>query len=112
VEQKRDKRMEKREKKEKKERIVEEYLEGGVTLRELGRRYETSHVNIQRWIKEYKSERSLLERGYGKKEVAEIKRLRRELEDVRLANELLRAMIDIAEEEMGIDIRKKRGAKR
>ena len=39
-------------------------------------------------------------------------RLRKELEDARLKNELLNAMIDIAEGQMGIDIRKKRGARR
>jgi hypothetical protein len=49
---------------------------------------------------------------YTGEQVAEIKRLRKELEDAKLKNELLVAMIDIAEEQMGIDIRKKRGAKR
>lgn len=96
----------------KKELIVEEYLKGEESLRELGRRYGIHHVKIHRWVKEYGSERSLAEAGYTKEEAGEIKRLRRELEDARLRNELLTAMIDIAEEEMGIDIRKKRGAKR
>ena len=100
-----DKRMEK-------ERIVEEYLKGEVSLRELGRRYGIDHVSLHRWVKEYRSERNLAEAGYTKEEAEEIKRLRRELEEAKLRNELLVAMIDIAEEEMGIDIRKKRGARR
>ena len=41
---------------------------------------------------------------------AEIKRLRRELEDARLHNKLLTTMIDIAEEDLGVDIRKKHGS--
>ena len=41
----------------------------------------------------------------------EVRELQRELEEARLYNKLLNTMIDIAEEQMGIDIRKKRGAK-
>lgn len=99
-------------KKMEKKRIVEEYLNGGVSLREMGRRYGIDHVSLHRWVNEYRGERSLAEEGYTKEEAGEIKRLRKELEDAKLRNELLVAMIDIAEEEMGIDIRKKRGARR
>lgn len=95
-----------------KELIVEEYLKGDVSLREVGRRYGVDHVSLHRWVKEHRNERSLTEAGYTKEEAGEIKRLRKELEDARLTNELLVAMIDIAEEQMGIDIRKKRGARR
>lgn len=95
-----------------KELIVEEYLKGEVSLRELGRRYGVNHLKIHRWVKEHRSERFRADAGYTKEEAGEIKRLRRELEDARLTNELLTAMIDIAEEQMGIDIRKKRGARR
>jgi len=38
--------------------------------------------------------------------------LRKELEKTRLENKLLKAMIEIAEEQLGVDIRKKRGARR
>ena len=43
---------------------------------------------------------------------AEIKRLRRELYKKQLHTELLNAMIDIAKDELGIDLRKKHGLKR
>jgi transposase-like protein len=99
-----------------KNELVAEYLKGGISLRKLARKYGVNHRQIHRWVKE------LGERGGGSsaakdvrytgEQVAEIKRLRKELEDARLKNELLVAMIDIAEEQMGIDIRKKRGAKR
>lgn len=42
----------------------------------------------------------------------EIKRLRRELDEARLYGRLMDAMIEIAEEEFEIPIRKKSGAKR
>jgi transposase len=43
---------------------------------------------------------------------AEVRQLRKELEEARLYNKLLNAMIDIAEEQFEIPIRKKPGAKR
>jgi hypothetical protein len=42
----------------------------------------------------------------------DVRRLRKELEEARLYNKLLNAMIDIAEEQFDIPIRKKPGAKR
>lgn len=45
-------------------------------------------------------------------QAAEIRKLREELRRERLHTELLNAMIDIAEEQFEIPIRKKRGARR
>ena len=42
----------------------------------------------------------------------DVRRLQKELEEARLYNKLLNAMIDIAEEQFEIPIRKKPGAKR
>jgi UDP-glucose 6-dehydrogenase len=42
----------------------------------------------------------------------DVKRLQKELEEARLYNRLLNAMIDIAEEQFRVPIRKKPGAKR
>lgn len=97
-----------------KEAILAEYLTGEVSLRKLGCKHGVNHRVIHRWVKEFQTEGSRVERDkrYTKEQVAEIKRLRKELEDARLKNELLTAMIDIAEEQMGIEIRKKRGARR
>jgi hypothetical protein len=73
------------------------------------------------WVKEHRSgkgpEREAIERvaaglAEGREELpGEVKELRRELEEARLYNKLLNTMIDIAEEQMGIPIRKKHGAK-
>lgn len=94
--------------------VVAEYLKGGISLRKLARKYGVNHRQIHRWVKEMGEGGvpAAKDARYTGEQVAEIKRLRRELEDAKLKNELLVAMIDIAEEQMGIDIRKKRGAKR
>lgn len=98
-----------------KEAILGEYLKGDVSLRGLARKYGVDHRMIHRWVKEFRDEGkgSPVEKDvrYTRDQVAEIVRLRKELEDARLKNELLNAMIDIAEEQMGVEIRKKRGAR-
>ena len=106
-----------------KETIVAEYLGGGISLREMEAKYGINHRTIHRWVKEHRAgngpEREAAERvgarlAAGEKDVSptEIKRLRRELEEARLYNKLLNTMIDIAEEQVGVVIRKKHGAKR
>jgi transposase-like protein len=103
--------------------VVREYGRGGVTLRELSARYGVGRTTIHRWVKEAEAaggmEELVRQELTGEMSVkqkrelpADVKRLRKELEEARLYNELLNAMIDIAEGEMGIEIRKKPGAKR
>ena len=101
--------------------VVEEYLAGGVSLRELGVKWGVKTSTLHRWVKKHEAgekEGEVKELAARRWEIAErsgvpaeLKRLRRELEEERLRNELLNTMIDIAEDQMGIDIRKKRGAK-
>ncbi len=103
------------------ESAVAEYLAGGVSYRELERRYGVSSSTLNSWVKAYKSgkgpEREAIERvarelGSEREDLPrEVLELRRELEEARLYNKLLNTMIDIAEDQMGIQIRKKRGAK-
>ena len=98
------------EKVKKKEQIVEEYLSGGVTYRELGALYGVSKSTLQRWGEGAGGEDKKADKKKEKDASDEVKRLRRELDEALLYNELLNTMIDIAEEEMGVKIRKKRGA--
>ena len=98
---------------------VEAYLRGGVTLRELEVRYKVPHSTIHRWVKEFESGltaeqlKASMTRRKGQGELpVEVRELQRRLEEERLRNELLNTMIDIAEDQLGVDIRKKRGAKR
>ena len=107
----------------KKREVVEEYLRGGVTLRELEAKSGVPRQTIHRWVKraeaglgldeqETAKERRKLVAKQSEELPGDVQRLQKELEEARLYNELLNAMIDIAEERMGISIRKKRGAKR
>lgn len=97
---------------------VEAYLRGGVTLRELEARYKVPHSTIHRWVKEFESGltaeqlRASMERRTKQGELpVEVRELQRQLAEERLYNELLNTMIDIAEDQLGVDIRKKSGAK-
>lgn len=106
---------------EEREKVVEEYLRGGISLRELGEEYGIDFRTIHRWVKE--AERDLepeaREKLKGRRSLAikvrelpsDVKQLRKELYEAQLKNELLNAMIEIAEDRFGIDIRKKRGAR-
>lgn len=93
-------------------------MAGDKTYRDLEARYGYSAPTIFRWVKEAervgKEKRLTREdllgvRVEGEDAAAEIRRLKAELEKAELHNKLLNAMIDIAEEDMGVDIRKKRG---
>ena len=105
----------------KKKEVVEEYLRGGVSLRELEGKYGINFRTIHRWVKEAEADFEPGERSRGKERrelavkqselPAEVRELQKELEKARLKNELLTVMIEIAEEQFGIDIRKKSGAK-
>lgn len=88
-------------------------------MRELEVRYKVPHSTIHRWVKEFESGLTTeqlkvsMERRSKQGELpTDVRELQRQLEEARLKNELLNTMIDIAEDQLGIDIRKKRGAKR
>src|SRR5687768_12641346 len=92
--------------------VVAEYLSGGTSYLELGRRYGIGTSTVHRWVKEHKSgkgpEQEASERVAGVLETREaslpedVGRLKRELREARLHAKLLEAMIDIAEEQTGI----------
>lgn len=106
------------------EEIVSEYLRGDASYRDMEARYGISSSTLQRWVKA--AGRSGAQGGVsggGREEdpgvegdtaenlAAEVKRLRGELHRSELHVKLLNAMIDIAEEELEVPIRKKRGAR-
>ena len=99
----------------KRKEAVEEYLKGGISLRELSAKHGIGAATIHRWVKAYESGGGIgarrMRAEVKKAMPKDVKRLERELYEVRLHNKLLETMIDIAENDLGIPIRKKSGAK-
>ena len=106
-----------------KEQIINEYLIGGISFRSLAKKYGISRSTINRRVLEYqgficmrkspKESITFLEMNKEPREVlpTEIIELQKQLEQERLHNKLLIALIDIAEQELKIPIRKKYGTK-
>jgi|SRR5665647_147724 len=106
-----------------KEEIINEYLVGGISFRALGKKHGFSRSTINHWVLQHQGftlTRKSPKEGITLPEMnqeprvvspAEIIELQRQLEQERLQNKLLTAMIDIAEEELKIPIRKKYGTR-
>lgn len=105
-----------------KEAIIAEYLAGGTSYRKLSAKYGIKHQWIHNWVQAYQGRsRKKIKVNHlngqtgrthkTKPDSSEIKKLQKELIKAELHNKLLNAMIDIAEEQLGVPIRKKSGAK-
>lgn len=101
-----------------KEQVIIEYLAGGTTTRRLASKSGYSRATISRWvIKEKKemSKRELLKTSQsltGLQEMpTDVKELQRALREAELKICLLEAMIEVADEQFGTDIRKKAGTR-
>jgi hypothetical protein len=104
-----------------KEAIISEYLQGGTSYRLLGSKYGYTHQRIHNWVTNFIGKKVVKKTKALKKEVVssveeelpkEIKLLQEELRKAKLYNKLLNNIIDIAEDQLKIDIRKKSGTKR
>ena len=104
-----------------KEAIIAEYLKGGISYRELSAKHGIKHQTIHKWVQEFQGIKRIRKPSIKKFSVAitadetpvpsEVKQLQRELHKAQLHNKLLNAMINIAEEQLHIKIRKKSGAR-
>ena len=101
-----------------KEAIVAEYLIGDLSLRMLAAKHGVNFRNIHRWVQQYRGKHSTVAKKKKSKKVKakpdpqEVRQLKEELRKAQLLNELLNEMIDIAESDHGLSIRKKSGTKR
>jgi transposase-like protein len=110
--------------------IVSEYLKGGISYRGLHVKHGYGLGTLHRWVHEYmqgkeykaaakdavvfKQVREVLseeEIGMDEAMPSDIKTLQAELRKSRLHNKLLNEMLNIAEEELNVPIRKKHGAR-
>jgi transposase len=100
-----------------KEAIITEYLTEEISFRELGRKYGINFRKIHLWVMEYQGKKYNSATNPKKEETddtalpQDVKQLQAELRRMQLQNKLLNAMIDIAEEQLKIDIRKKSGTR-
>jgi transposase len=103
---------------EKREQIIAEYLTGGITYRRLGEKHGIDFRTINSWVMKYKGKernrhtKIVVEKSALESVPADVAQLQKELKTALLQTKLLNAMIDIAEKELKIDIRKKSGTKR
>lgn len=111
----------KREEVNMKERVIAEYLAGDTTYRKLEGKYGIGRATICRWVEAVEGRSRVRKKSVPVRlrlsdEVEgvpeDVRQLEVELRKSRLENKLLKAMIEIAEEQLGIEIRKKSGARR
>ena len=106
--------------------IIEEYMNSGESMESFQGKYGMGHCTLSRWMAKFglsntsqiqfnemtkvverSPEKSLRERTLE----AKIAQLEKKLKEEQLKSMAYSTMIDVAEEELGIDIRKKSGAK-
>lgn len=102
---------------EKKEAIIAEYLLEKSTYRALGEKHGIDFRIIHSWVVKFRGKpeasMKIKTKPLALPEVpTEVIQLREELRKEKLRTELLNAMIDIAEKDLKINIRKKSGTKR
>ena len=103
-----------------KESIISEYLLGETSYRNLAKKYNIDFRIIHSWVRKFQG--NPVSKGKSQKPIknseqqehlpTDVKVLQEELRKTKLHNKLLNAIIDIAEEQLKIDIRKKSGTKR
>ena len=101
------------------EAIIAEYLLGDSTYRKLGTKHGVDFRVIHHWVSKFQGKevkkvkpKSKLNQEVPQEELpTDVKQLQEELRKAKLHNKLLNAIIDIAEEQLKIDIRKKSGTK-
>jgi len=96
--------------KNKQERIIHDHLVNGISFRNLALKYGISSSRAHRIVKSHKSTDK--EKPVQEELPEDVATLRALLRKERLKNELLNNIIDIADRELGTNIRKKSGARR
>ena len=89
--------------------IISEYLTGNSTFLQLEQKYGVAARTIQSWVRSFRLKNPVAtQRSNG---TDDVKKLKKQLEDAQLKNELLEEMLRLSEQQTGIDLRKKFGAR-
>lgn len=103
-----------------KESIIAEKLTTKISYRAIGTKYNLKFQTVHQWVQEYqgkmrnhKSEKKVKPKALTSVDQlpTDVKQLQEELRKARLLNEILNEVINVAEEELKIPIRKKFGTK-
>ena len=109
---------------DKKQEIIAEYLMGNAGYRVLAQKHKVSRSAIHQWVSDFQGKPRSESKAYKGVDLplmkqedthqnlpTEVLALQKELARERLRNKLLTAIIEVAEEELKIPIRKKYGTK-
>ena len=106
--------------------MIQEYLTTNISMNQMTKKYHIGHTTIPKWMRIFgipmpnkASAQNIMSQDNIEKEKpvsnetleARLKELQAELDREKLKNLALTTMIEVAEEELHIDIRKKAGAK-
>ena len=104
-----------------KEGIITEYLTTDISYRDLGEKHGIDFRTVHRWVHNYqgkmRNRKKIIKSDPALTEAVDtlpmdVKKLQNELRKARLLNEVLTEVINIAEEDLKLPIRKKYGTKR
>ena len=90
-----------------KSQIISEYLSGDSTFLQLEQKHGVAARTIQSWVRAFRLKNPVGAQSPDK--VDDVKKLKKQLEDAQLKNELLEEMLRLSEEQTGLDLRKKFG---
>ena len=91
--------------------VILEYLNGSSSYKELGGRYNIPHYTIKSWVQSYRKGQAAQEVNTESSENVDSEVVRKQLKELVLKNALLEQMLKLAEEQTGIDFKKKIGTR-
>jgi transposase-like protein len=87
--------------------IIEEVERGHLSINQASIKYSVSRTTIQKWMKKYGNlDKKLREMG-GRSPKQEIAELKKKLKQAELERDILETALEIIEDEIGIDVKKK-----
>lgn len=90
--------------------VINEYLSGPLSYREVGMKYAVSVTTIRYWVRNAQKAIEIpIEKDSANS--ADVKVLQEELKKAKLQNQLLKEILRLSEEYTGIDLRKKYGTR-
>ena len=95
-----------------KEQVISEYLTSSVSFSTLSTKYGVNARTIQGWVRSFRKQLPEYEVKQAEISEADVAAIKKQLAQAELKNELLEEMLRLAEEQAGIDFRKKFGSGR